>query len=376
MAVEALIPAEQRLRQQLRAMRHLPPGTSLAELGSPLAQRLFTELLHLPDADNPLLWLERERGDEVALLTLASLLDFARRLARSIHAASQAAGESPAWLSLSPDVHESALDEFQFRWVPLFGDFREWHEGEGPTQSWMERTVDINSGPDLVAALVRLRVQSRLGAEPSPNRSLQEPAEELLLADLLRLPENFDPLRWLQKERGPLCARLVLEHLVSDSFPQTARAETIGLRARSSIRATVHAYIGDELSVDVERIELFEHGFTVHIRTTFLWPKSDERNRITLVRWEGFDQFIDSNGFHYLVQVGESQTSLLWPSHDRWRERLVLVGSPALRDAEFLELASRPTALAAYRISALGNRLVPLAMPILGECTCIVPLRR
>jgi len=38
----------------------------------------------------------------------------------------------------------------------------------------------------------------------------RDPEEQQLLADLVRLPEEADPLTWLRQERGALSARLTL----------------------------------------------------------------------------------------------------------------------------------------------------------------------
>jgi hypothetical protein len=63
------------LLENLTALRHLPPGTQLPRPPTDRTpmdeeQRLLSDLVRLPEAVNPMLWLQSERGDLIARMSL------------------------------------------------------------------------------------------------------------------------------------------------------------------------------------------------------------------------------------------------------------------------------------------------------------------
>jgi hypothetical protein len=54
---QPLLIGERRLHEQLRAMRHLRPGTQMPQPTGAVARDLLADLLRLPDATDPLAWL-------------------------------------------------------------------------------------------------------------------------------------------------------------------------------------------------------------------------------------------------------------------------------------------------------------------------------
>ena len=62
-------------------------------------------------------------------------------------------------------------------------------------------------------------------------QSQVDPGPDTLLADLLRLPDLTDPVRWLQDHRLSLAARLVLEHLLQRVIPMEDRGGLVCLNS-------------------------------------------------------------------------------------------------------------------------------------------------
>ena len=81
-------------------------------------------------------------------------------------------------------------------------------------------------------------------------QSQVDPGPDTLLADLLRLPDSTDPVRWLQDHRLSLAARLVLEHLLQRVVPmEDLVVSAINGSPLRSIRPRVHTRSNGRLHV-------------------------------------------------------------------------------------------------------------------------------
>ncbi len=367
---ETVIVEDLHRREQLLAMRHLRPGTQLPQCRGLLARQLQDNLLQLPDECDPLNWLQKERGQVTALLALSLTLDLATQLHHSAQQVLRLHNEPDA-----PPKYER-LAEHLAQQAALFGQLlTSTDEWEVPA-SYTESITDITTSEQLIGELARLRRQSTVPVESSPDRSLLEPGRKILLADLLRLPEAIDPVRWLEEERGELSARLVLAYLARQSCPPPDFLVTAPhIHTRPSVRPKVRLHVQRTLWMWVEQIDFFELGFALHlharIHTPGAWAPSRHSTSFMPLQWEGFDRVVDNYGYHYLTQFANYELSnrLWW-----WRERLTLLCWPSVGDAHELVLQSQPAALAAYRVPLLGDELTPLPGPILGEMRLSIPL--
>lgn len=352
--METVIAGQLRLREQVRALRHLRPGTRLPNLNALLAQRLRDDLLRLSDERDPLGWLEEERGETIALLALCSAADLAAGLRRG-------------WRRIER-LHADSD-------VPLFGRLLASGEPPAALASWLEKVSGLAEARPLIETMANLRRECAVPSEESPWLSRVAPGRRTLLADLLRLPERVDTLAWLRSARGGLCARLALEHLVGHSLPllglvtggvaPTGPSRSVRARGRTRGR----------LWVEVDSIHLDRLGFAIQLRARFstLRPRPPESHLDSFVTWEGFDRVVDDHGNHYLVQVAERHVvKRPWPWAGQWQERLTLVCWPSLGDARELILQSLPAALAGYYASPFGGELVSLPSPALGSLTICV----
>ncbi|WP_376793686.1 hypothetical protein [Thermogemmatispora sp.] len=373
---------ERQQREQLRAMRHLRPGTALLHLESPLAQSLFEALLRLSDEHDPLSWLQQEGASDAALLTLSLTLDLAIELHHT-------ARQLPPYGLFGEDA-ERVVGEVRAEQMALFGELPLIPEHEFalvPQTASLERA----KGPALLESFARLQAQCHLAPEVAPERSVREPDRQSLLADLLRLPEALNPLEWLQRERSRLCAQEALAYCLDQVSPlQIFRQEQP--RTLLSFSPKRHFRL-KQLSGQISRVDLFENGFAIHLTARIYaqdaWhrrqqplrpleenrsPSEPELSPVSpLAWWEGFERITDNEGYHYLSQVADYEISnqLWW-----WRERLTLLCYPAPGKAQELILQSEPAALAMYRIGALSRTLIPVPGPTLGPLTVVLRLPR
>ncbi len=266
--LDTVIEPEVRLQDQLTAVRNLRPGTPMREQESVLAQRVFREVLNLPESVDVLRWLQVERAEVTALLALRLSLD---RAGRMYGMQNRLTDSGPM---LAPDLVQQVREAVQDKYGPLLGGLLRSEgkrvaseHGRGPTNDSSERH-------DLVDSFAWLRRKSGLPVEASPNRSMVDPGLPALTADLLRLPDSTDPVQWIQDHGLSLSSRLVLEHLIQGVFPAENRL-TFGTGGSplGFIRPRIRTQLHGRLHVKVERIDILELGFEVHMKARFRLPK-------------------------------------------------------------------------------------------------------
>lgn len=330
--------SETRLREDLRALRHLPPGSRLPHPSTQEERQLLADLLSLSHDEDPLRWLSAERGPlsaQVALQhTLQQIQQRAVGLRRSI---ARHRGAIP--------VEEQALLGGLLQEVPLV--------------VWLEQGALASPGllRDLLRQVRAVRGTSS-GTQPS------EPAyeEQQLLWDLLALPDVVDPLHWLQVERSRLVARVTLNQVLAQSRP--ARTLHIGpMIWRQRLRDALRTPAG--IHIVIEELAFGASGFAISANLR-LAARGVAQPRLMLA-WLGFDRVVDNRGHHYLLQHYEMgvHTQMWW-----LKERLRMAFYPALSaDATTLIFSSRPAVLQVMAVNQPIRRPQPLPDQHIGDLT-------
>ena len=383
---DTTIVAELKLQDRLTALRNVRPGTQLARLEDVLAWELLQELLGLPEGVNALRWLAAERGAAVALLTLKRTLNLAEGMYGS--------NRDIASVDLPPpfsrkSVRESRHQEWQEKYGGLYGPLLTADGGWTAPKQAIHSSDDVSARRCLVGALRELRRQSGLPTEDSPERSRVDPGVGTLLADLLRLPDDVDPVQWLQDNRPTLCALLTLQGILWGAIPKEPMKDLSSLiypsfklgeppRALSprSLSPAARVRTGDRLQATLTKIDLLEQGFVVYVECRFGVPPDGPfmDNPLTgpTVIWEGFRSVRDSAGHHYVVVAlpqAQSTNSPRW-----WQGKVAHACWPALGEARELILESQPAYLAVHRRPREGDTRVHLPGPSLGNARCAVAL--
>ena len=185
---DTVVGRELGLQDRKTALRNLRPGTRLSWPEGDLSRKVLRELLSLPESIDVLQWLEAERGAAVALLAIEQSLD----MAGMMYGAQNRIVSGMLTSEQERQVHQSLQDKYGAMHGALLRSDEDWG---APKQRG-----DIVDGPSehrhLVDALTRLRRKIGLPTETSPSRSQVDPGPHTLLADLLRLPDSADPVRW------------------------------------------------------------------------------------------------------------------------------------------------------------------------------------
>lgn len=258
------------------------------------------------------------------------------------------------------------------RWTRLFGHLLTQDEPLAISPVYTAHNADLTTSRQLLSVLAELRRRSRLKSEVIPVLSVQEPGLQTLFADLLRIPKDIDPIRWLQEERGTIIARNVLEYLIRQIIPSPGRFQTErGVQTHPSIRPKKKLRVRN-LSVGVRQIDFYENCFVVQLDALIYTRSALKPSHTSFVRWEGFERVVDNHGYHYLTQiVDRSGSHQLW----WWKEQITLLCWPSIEDADALILQSQPTALARYKFPTLSDNIIPLPSPILGDLHIRTPLK-
>jgi hypothetical protein len=333
------------LTDRLWALRRLPPGTPLAELPRPDERRLFAEVLAEHAEDDVFTWLARERGPVVAAIALRALLEYLRDVALA-QRRSRAAGY------LSP-----------VETLTLVGDLLLVPDGDLPFP-WEQQPPDTS--PEALRRAFH-RVQERRGRPdegPSPGR---RNARDRLLVQLLGLPPDADPLRWLHEAHGPAAAELALGYLMLRRLSSVTAAPDVGTIVRAERRHAVLRMPGARLVITT--VTLGTKGFSLvgrgrignrRLRDAAPWPAMPD--------WLGFNRVTDDRGYRYLVHGGRSRWMTgPWPWH--WSGQVEMVYSPApAPGATAMTFVADPAAMAAvpepWNPDGLQQPMVYLGGPV------------
>ena len=205
----------QRLVEELRALRRLPPGTQLNNPRFQIDRELFDNLLHLDDTRDPLLWLVHEQSELIARVLLWSALDRGRSLSEGLVARAQA--------ERGPSVQST----------PFSTELAQTH----PT---------VATSDQLLAAVRAFRVFGLATQLPSFMDLLRGDEVAALLPDLLTLSDRDDVLTWLQRSHSQLASVQTLRMLLSETRPTSglsAVGEVVSTRALNIKRRSEGMYV-------------------------------------------------------------------------------------------------------------------------------------
>lgn len=290
---------ERFLRNQLQAMRHLPPDTVLPQ-PEPFEEReLLRELLHLPDTVDALEWLWNERSQLCARITL--------------------------WYGL-----EQCWNDLRVRHRPLTGGEPGVTEHEA-LEEWFaalasQELLRATAPRDHVPAATQLRtVLGVLRRGPNP-QTLSFPPSHRLILDLWRLPDDTDPVVWLGRERGPLIALQALGDMLEQARPPQTLLVGPALRV---LRPNTKLRVQRSARIVVAKVVLGSRGFMVSMQVRLRGAargRGDDHR--VLFAWYGFDQVVDDRGYQYVVQHRELDVGTAFRGWSR--EHLRLAYYPAL----------------------------------------------
>jgi len=330
------------LCDQVWALRRLPSHASLRAAPTMAMQRLLTSLLGLADTENPLRWLCDQHPSECALIAR----DYATRLALDLLEAVRAwpfgSGDQRLPRLLGPLFTPGAARPFPARWS-------------------LDRPSE-----EATATLVSIRHASGLPPNPAPGFSAGRLSLQCLLADLLRLPDEVDPVAWLVAARPDECAWVALRTLIRAAEPPRPVLGATPLvspprRLRTSLRSA------SGLRVKVEYLAMHEACCELRLRVMF--PMAGIP-RDAHPWWPGFTRVSDERGDRYLVQVGEWSTS---SGLRHMHERLPLFAYPAPLQGRILTWAALPAVLTYERLLPDVSEVVPYGGRAMGSLEWTAP---
>lgn len=343
------IASDLRLAEHARALRHQAlPGAGRAALPARL-ERLRTELLDQSDDIDALVWLGDERANECAIVVLELVL---------------AVGS--ALRARSSDLNDAgnAGSTGKERLRALVGDLV--NDSDDPP-IWPRVELSLERPTNVLSALQGTRELSRLPQESTPSLSRQAPTSLTLLADMLRLPHDVDPIGWLARERTRACARGCLQYLLRQIVPPIRSWQDDPGAPLPVVSSCVNE---SAIQASVDGVSVRGDGFAVHVTVDFDRPAAAKAD--WLISWEGFERLVDNEGRHYIgMPVDQQVTRRTAPWGRRWRERLTIGCVPRLPRGTTLRLESE-TVLAAYEPLEISGELVPRPAPILGPMVCTI----
>lgn len=338
MVQTVLLAQDKRLVERLRALRHLPPSTSLPQISSKEDQQLLQDLLQLSDEIDVLSWLHHNLERNVAKIALRIALGQIATMCRDIHAA-------------------SSRIEIPNYYQQMFGGLLELTEDTLPIRQ-LDNLEENDSSEDLLRQVLR-QLQSVYQKSPTQSLSFQARDErEQVLADLLRLPQDEDSLSWLEKTHAVFATRLVLSHLLA-RFSVTHGSLTT-LPTVRTIKVRKHFRPFAAVDVEIEHLTLKPTGFLVQACVT-ISPRRlplPENTVPSSFIWSGFERVVDNFGSHYLTWVENLRSG--GTHFHRYQEQLTMAFYPAVAENNSrLAFSSQPMLLEARTVSPAG-RLLPL----------------
>src|SRR6266446_339876 len=331
-----LLAQDRRLVERLRALRHLPPGTSLPQISSKEDQQLLYDFLQLSDEVDVLSWLQHNPERNVAQLALRIALEQMGSMCRDLHAASS----------------DMALPDY---YQQLFGGLLELSEDALPFRQ-LDNLEESGDAENLLRRVLR-QLQSIYQRSPTLSPSFQARDErEQVFADLLRLPQDGDPLSWLERTHTVFATRLVLSELLG-RFSVTHGSLTT-LPTLRTIKVQKHFHPFSAVDVEIEHITLKSTGFFVQARVMISPHRlSLQGNAVrTSFIWSGFERVVDNFGYHYLTWVEHLRSG--GTHFHRYQEQLTMAFYPAVAaNSTELTFSSRPMILETSTVSPEGRRL-------------------
>jgi hypothetical protein len=292
-----------RLRDQFRAMRHMKADVELPPPINPDERRLLLDALTQGSGVDLLQWaaVDPQASFLAASITLHDELSALRADIRGLRRARESGQEVPAEIEM------------------LFGGLLNLVDSSEPFVALDQLEKVSAPAPMLRSVLEQLKSSYQLHAGPDPNSAGVQ--GKRLLLELLKLPDEVDPVEWLRRERSHEVAlhalRLVILHMVPPTEDWPGTSGTV-LRPRARVRSSRGFH------VRVDALAFNSSGFTVTMRIRVPDSRRPERPRgLCFPQWQGFSQVCDDLGNWYVIQPGGGASSKrLW-----WWESHVQVGA-------------------------------------------------
>ncbi len=311
------------LKGFLRTIRHLPPGTKLVypsvESDAELRE-VVNHLMQLDDQADLLSWVKHECAELAARrLILEAIRHLAIRVSES---------ESKRETANSPGALTSVLVD-ALRGLP----------------DGLERLASLSHDVELSSEDARRGIREfREALLPQSEHLLAQGASGTYreyLEELLRLNDGEDPLHWIQETHPDQAAYTLL----GDSLPwphvQTPPPLGTVLHAQGPME-TVE--LGGRIQLTAELLVLGAGGFLLDLHLRVSDPAlAKSSGSIQMLRWDGFDQVSDDQGFHYIPRRGIGTTKLDHEGRTEVRQRLECFPAVAAGSSELIFSAKLAT---------------------------------
>ena len=237
---------------------------------------------------------------------------------------------------------QTILDRFD----DLYGTLHRGSELSVAKRQWTAAPDNPAERRHLADALTLFRRGSNLPAENSPSYSLISPSQDsdedwhpsveaALLADLLRLSDDTDPIDWLQCHHRRLVALLALQCLLLKVVPLENLLHSIEIISPIRlVRPKIKVQSMNSVHLKVEDIAIYEEGFVIHAKIRY---GTSEKHSSLDRRFDYFGlgpiSITDGDGHHYASWIVARKGGSIF----RWyRGRFSLACWPALRDTHEL----------------------------------------
>ena len=237
---------------------------------------------------------------------------------------------------------QTILDRFD----DLYGTLHRGSESSVAKRQWTATLDNPTERRYLVDALTLFRRGSSLPTEKSPCYSLISPSQDstgdwypseegTLLADLLRLSDDIDPIEWLRCHHRRLVALLTLQYLLLKAVPFENLLHSVETSSPIHLaRPKIKVQSMNSVHLKVEDIAIYEEGFVVHAKIRY----GTSEKHSSLDSESGYFglsplSIIDGDGHHYAswITVRKGGSIFRW-----YRGRFSLACWPALRDTHEL----------------------------------------
>jgi hypothetical protein len=213
--------------------------------------------------------------------------------------------------------------------------------------AWDQLILTPDGQHQLLATFHRLQEQTHVSLE-RPIFSNGNASAPLILADLLRLAPQDDPLVWLRTQRLQEVMYCLMDFFLEDiavtphAFQSPMVTETLHPNRKAVDR---------DFAVSVTAIAFHEVGTVMHFDVGFVLPRMPSRlagqsKQTGLILWDGFETAFDAVGNHYLMQ-GIQKASVQSRGRKR-QEDLVMMCWPPFPPHGTLTLQTAALELSVY----------------------------
>jgi hypothetical protein len=337
---------DQRLLERLRALRHLPPNTSLPQITAKTDQRLLRDLLRLPKDMDVLVWLHTKAKRRASTIALRLAL---QEISHSCYSLAKSSREE--------------ISEYHHQ---LLGGLLNLPEADLPFHQ-LKMVEEYDNTEELLRNLFhQTQLLRRRDTTLSPSFQMNHERDQFFV-DLMNLPLGSDPLWWLENARAVFMRQFVLSHLLNRFCRSASLAGQPELRTISVNKSFRPSPF---VTITIEHVTVKEAGLLVKAELTF-FPKKLSHNPpyphpATVYSWEGFERAVDSVGYHYLTSWQQMSSGTASPHS--CKEQLIMTCYPALAEGSTeITFSSQPMMIEADTAYELGGPRIRLPDIVAGD---------